>query len=723
MQVGALSNGATKRLYIFAAVILFWLCGICLRLVSLQVFAYGDFVQRASRQQQRSIEVAPRRGIIYDRNGHELAMSISVDSVFAVPSEIPDQANTAQLLARVLKADPRELLSRMKGSRNFAWIERKVDAETSERIRRMNLRGIYFQKESKRFYPKRELAAQVLGYVGLDDEGLGGIERSFDKQMKGTPGRMQISVDARRKWFGRVEKRPVSGGNVVLTIDEKIQYIAEKEVDRAMEETKAAAATAIVQNPYTGEILALVNRPTFNPNLFHSVPAAALKNRAVSDIYEPGSTFKIVTLAAALEEKVTTPTEVIDCQMGSIVVNGMRIRDHQALGHLTVSQILQKSSDVGAIKLGLRLGNERFDRYIRAFGYGAQTGIELPGETKGLAKPASRWSKVSVGAISMGQEVGVSALQVAGMVSTIANGGVLTPARLIAGTIEPNAQPQPVVFKPAAQRRVISPLTAVQMKKMMEETVLFGTGRKAILDGYTSAGKTGTAQKTDPTTGAYSHTDYVASFAGFAPVNTPAVTIVVIIDSAKGLHQGGQIASPVFNRIAQQVLEYMNVPHDTEFKNDPQRQLLRARVKEEELRDGAPDHLGAALDLSEVPQYTPPKPETVVASAGRKPSPATVAPVSLTLASSKAPVQKPAQAEEESPVLRESEKEGTVVINVGGNEVVPSFLGMTLRSAIETAQNSGFEINAIGSGVAREQAPQPGERVAAGARIAVRFAR
>jgi len=259
------------------------------------------------------------------------------------------------------------------------------------------------------------------------------------------------------------------------------------------------------------------------------------------------------------------------------------------------------------------------------------------------------------------------------------------------------------------------------MKKMMEETVLFGTGRKAILDGYTSAGKTGTAQKTDPTTGAYSRTDYVASFAGFAPVNTPAVTIVVIIDSAKGLHQGGQIAAPVFNRIAQQVLEYMNVPHDTEFKNDLQRQLLRARVKEEELKDGAPDHLGAALDLSEVPQYTPPKPETV-ASAARKPSPATIAPVSLTLASAKPPAQKFARVED-PPMLRESEKDGTVVINVGGNEVVPSFLGMTLRSAIETAQTSGFEINAIGSGVAREQSPPPGERVAVGARIAVRFAR
>jgi cell division protein FtsI (penicillin-binding protein 3) len=298
---------------------------------------------------------------------------------------------------------------------------------------------------------------------------------------------------------------------------------------------------------------------------------------------------------------------------------------------------------------------------------------------------------------------------------------VLTPARLVAGKIEPSAQPQPVVFKPGAQRRVISPLTAAQMKKMMEDTVLFGTGRKAILDGYTSAGKTGTAQKTDPNTGAYSHTDYVASFAGFAPVNTPAVTIVVIIDSAKGPHQGGQIAAPVFNRIAQQVLEYMNVPHDTEFKNDPERQLLRARVKDEELKDGAPEHLGAALDLSQEPQYTPPKPDDVVA-ANRKPSPSTVAPVSMAMNVS-SPTPKVPEKLEPLPALPEPKKSGTAVLDVGGNQVVPSFIGMSLRNAIETAQNAGFEINAVGTGLAREQSPLPGSRVASGARIAVRFAR
>src|SRR5262249_58032607 len=269
-------------------------------------------------------------------------------------------------------------------------------------------------------YPKRELAAQVLGYVGLDDEGLGGVERQFDPKLAGKPGKMLISMDAKQHWFGRVEKSPDPGENVVLTLEEKIKYIAERELEKAMGEAHGEAGTIVVQNPHTGEVLALANRPNFNPNTFNTADPRSFKNRAVSDIYEPGSTFKIVTLAAALEEKLTNPDEVIDCQMGSIELNGRTIHDHKPYGPLTVSQILANSSDVGAIKLALRLGEDRFDRYIRAFGFGSQTGIELPGETRGLSKPASRWSKVSIGAISMGQEIGVSPLQLIAMASTIA---------------------------------------------------------------------------------------------------------------------------------------------------------------------------------------------------------------------------------------------------------------------------------------------------------------
>ncbi len=335
-------NSANKRIYLLGAILLFWAGVICLRLVYLQIFRYGDFEQRAQHQQQRTTEVAAKRGVIYDRAGRELAMSIAVDSAFAVPAEIPDLAGTISLVSRITKADPRELLAKCKAARTFCWVARKADAETADRIRSMNLRGIYFQKESKRFYPKRELAAQVLGYVGMDDEGLSGIERADDDELRGKPGRMLISVDARRKWFGSVEKQPDPGENVVLTIDEKIQYIAERELEAAMQQTHAEAGTIVVENPHTGEILALANRPTFNPNLAREITPQKLKDHAVSDVYEPGSTFKLVTISAALEEKLTRPDEVFDCQMGSIVINGMRIRDSKPHGLLPVSGILAR---------------------------------------------------------------------------------------------------------------------------------------------------------------------------------------------------------------------------------------------------------------------------------------------------------------------------------------------------------------------------------------------
>ncbi len=521
MATNSPRNSANKRLYLLGAILVLWAGAISLRLVYLQIFRYGDFEQRAQRQQQRTTEVAAKRGVIYDRAGRELAMSVSVDSVFAVPADIPDLAGTISLVARITRDDPRELLAQCKAARTFCWLARKADAETADRIRSMNLRGIYFQKESKRFYPKRELAAQVLGYVGMDDEGLSGIERANDDELRGKPGRMLISVDARRKWFGSVEKQPDPGENVVLTIDEKIQYIAERELETAMRETHAESGTVVVENPKTGEILALANRPTFNPNLARDITPQKLKDHAVSDVYEPGSTFKVVTIAAALEEKLTHPSEVFDCQMGSIVINGMRIRDSKPHGLLSVAGILAESSDVGAIKIALRLGEERFYKYIRAFGFGQHTGIELPGETRGLSKPLNRWSKVSIGAISMGQEIGVTPLQLVGMISTIANDGIWVAPRIVAGTTEPRGTPQMVAFHPGVQRRVISPMTAAQMKQMMQGVVLHGTGKKAILEGYSSAGKTGTAQKVDPATHAYSHTKYVASFAGFAPINDP----------------------------------------------------------------------------------------------------------------------------------------------------------------------------------------------------------
>lgn len=716
---------ASKRLYILLGFLLFWFLVICGRLVWLQVVNYGDYTQRAARQQQRSIEVSPVRGNIYDRRGNELAMTVSVDSVFAVPSEVPDIHSAAQVLARVLKADSTEIESRMRGSRAFAWIARKIDNATSARVRALNLKGVYFQKESKRFYPKGELAAQVLGYVGLDDEGLGGVEREFQSKLTGKPGKMLITMDNKRRWLGRVEKQPDPGENVVLTIDEKIQYIVERELARAIGETHAEAGTVIVQNPHTGEVLALANWPTFNPNIFNKVNPQALKNRSVSDIYEPGSTFKIVTLAAALEEKITNPDEVVDCQMGSIVLNGLRIHDHHAYAGLTVTQILEHSSDVGAIKIALRLGEERFDRYIRAFGFGTQSRIELPGETRGMTKPVSRWSKVSIGAISMGQEIGVSPVQLASMVSTIANDGLYVAPRIVAGTTAPRSTPQLIAFHPPMGRRVISPLTAAQMKNMMEGVVLRGTGKKAILDGYSSAGKTGTAQKIDAS-GKYSHRQHIASFAGFAPVNNPAVTVLVVLDSPATYPRdgGGDVAAPVFSRIAQQVLAYMNVPHDVELQ-DPKRMWLRAHTKEDDTAEAAPDYIANAQEHADAPG-TPPSPTQ------SSPAPAPQHPRLRTVAATSEPAPPVARSSTTSvptPTVQPAsfkaldQPRGTVVLDFAGGVLVPDFHGKSLRAALEEAESAGLELEVNGSGVGQDQSPAAGSRIPPGGHVSVHFGR
>jgi cell division protein FtsI (penicillin-binding protein 3) len=646
-------------------------------------------------------------------------MSIDVDSVFAVPSEVHDQETTAVILGRVLDMAPQEIVARLQSNRNFAFIKRKIDEETANRVRELNLRGIYFRKEPKRFYPKRELAAQVLGYVGMDDEGLGGLERQFDDDLRGIPGQELISIDARRRWFSRVEKPPDPGQNLVLTIDQTIQYIAEKELDQGMADTKAIAGTVVVENPRTGEILALVNRPTFNPNVFNSVPTEALKNRAVSDIYEPGSVFKIVTYSAAIDQHVVTPDDKVDCQHGSINVFGMQIHDHESLGVITIAEALAHSSDVAAIKVGMKLGDQRLYHYIHDYGFGQQTGIELPGETRGMAKPVNRWSKVSIGAISMGQEIGVTPLQTISLVSTIANDGVYTPPRIVAGELPPDSKALPVVFHPAQQHRVVSAMTAVQMKKMMEGVVLFGTARRAILEGYTIAGKTGTAQKVEPGTGAYSKTKYVASFIGFTPVNTPAITIAVILDSPVGLHQGGQVCAPVFKRIAQQVLEYLHVPHDLDVKT-AQRQTLLATAKDSDLTDESPDHLGAPVEEDATSATSTTANATQPTNANQPAPTAEAKPVATALAQ---PATETALTGTVAPTSQSvtAPPNGTVILDVDSGTVVPSFLGKPLRLAVEIAQQSGLEINAIGSGIAREQWPAPGSRLTSGEHITVRF--
>ncbi len=728
----ASQTDARKKILYFACCVLGWLALISARLVWVQIVRYPDYMARAAKQQDRTIEVAPKRGVIYDRNGNPLAMTIEVPSIFAVPIEIPGEAkaNTARILANILKLDERDLQHRFENPsyKNFTWVARKIDADTAERIRKMNLRGIAFMKESKRFYPKHELAAQIMGGVGLDDKGVAGIELEEDEALHGIEGKMLVSMDAKRRWIDRTEKQPEAGENLVLTIDEKIQYIAERELKQGMQDTHAEAGTIVVQNPRTGEILALANYPTFDPNGLSHQPRE-MKNHAVSDVYEPGSTFKMVTVAGAVDEGLVKPEDKFDCQMGSITFNGYRIHDWHPFGVLTVAGILEHSSDVGAIKVALRLGNERFYKYIRGFGFGTKTGIELPGESRGMTKPVNRWSAASIGSISMGQEIAVTPLQLVSMTSAMANDGIYTPARIIGGVVKPEGSPTDVHYQMPEQHRVISTLTAAKMRSMLQGVVVEGTAKKAGLNGWTSAGKTGTAQKIDPKTHKYGSKD-IASFSGFTPVNNPAVSVLVVLDSpAAAHHHGGDTAAPIFARVAQQVLEYMNVPHDAEI--DPKRQVLMAKSSLSETpseRLGTLDFDDATLAAmnddssarreNPAPQSDMPKYAPASYSPKLKDSKKNIA-ADFTPAPPPEPAPEAAQPVSDAPAV---DAGAGIVVRTGGPSV-PSFSGKTVRAALEASQLAGTPIQVVGSGIATQQSVTPGAHLRSGDKVVVWFKR
>jgi cell division protein FtsI/penicillin-binding protein 2 len=537
------------------------------RLAYLQTSQH-EWLTRRARAQQTGVESEQAvRGLILDRQGRELARSVDVDSFFADPREVEKVDETAAGLARVLDLDAASLASRLKDAkdakRGFVWLARKVDAERSEAVRGLKLKGVYSIEEQKRHYPNGALAAHVLGYIGGEEKGeekgLAGVEQVYDASLKGEAGRVLFDKDGQRKVFESEGSAPRDGRTLVLTIDQTIQYIVERELATAVERTHAKSAAAVVLDPRTGEVLALANAPTFDPNDAGGASAEARRNDALQNIYEPGSTFKIVAYTGALEEKLITPETRIECP-GSISLPGRVVHDH-ARGSLTATEALAKSSNVAAIKLGQKLGNERLYSYIRQLGFGAKTGIELPGETVGLVRPVSKWQPGSIGSVPIGQEVGVTPVQMAAAYGAVANDGMRVAPHLVRevrdaeGRVVEQTQPE--------QHRVVSEETARELRGMLESVTLKGTARAAQLEGYTAAGKTGTAQKIDPKTHAYSQTKYVASFVGFAPVERPAAVIIVVLDEPEGLHQGGQVSAPVFSAIADQILPYLDVMPDT----------------------------------------------------------------------------------------------------------------------------------------------------------------
>jgi cell division protein FtsI (penicillin-binding protein 3) len=688
-----------SRLIVVAALALLWMSAICGRLAYLQLVRHSEYMARALRQQQRTIEISPKRGVIYDRNMNPLAMSIQVDSAFAVPNEIADVGLASRLLGGVLNVPRDVMTARLGSSGTFVWIQRKLVAEQAEAISALNLKGIYLEKENQRFYPNRDMAAHVLGFVDPDEKGLGGIESELDAQIRGKSEKVIVMADARQKKFDGGQAVRERGANVVLTLDEKIQYIAERELAAAIAKTHAPAGTVIVMNPNNGEILALANWPKFNPNSAVTAPAESRMNRAVSAIYEPGSTFKLITLAAAFDQGITNPDEVFDCQNGSIVIAGHRIHDHKPFGLLRVSDILAKSSDVGAIEVAMRLGAPRFYDYIRAFGFGTPTGVDMPGESRGLVNRLEHWTPSSIGAVSMGQEVGVTPVQLIAAVSAIANGGTLYKPHVVSELRRGDVvMPIPGKLAAAEPKTVIRPETAATLRRIMEGVVLKGgTGTLARLDGWTSAGKTGSAQKIDPDTGRYSATQLIASFTGFAPINSPAITVLVSLDSPVGQHEGGQVAAPVFKRVAEQVLAYLDVPRDVPVNA----RLMQASYKQNEADTESLEDLSAA-DFSAQPEEFLPD----ASAAGNEPP-----------THSAASLKSGKTAEVAGP----APPSVTVSVDEGGDIVVPDFSGRTMRDVTDECLRLGLNPALVGSSLATGQSPAAGSKVKHGAKVTVEF--
>lgn len=668
-----------------AALFAVWMLLICARLYYLQIIQYVHWLSRAESQQQRTITLAPQRGTIYDARMHPLAMSLPVDSIYAVPSHITDPHNAAYRLASILGLDSKDLENRFAAFKTFCWIKRKVPTAESEQVASLHLKGIYLQKEMKRFYPVQALAANVLGYVGMDDRGLAGIEYSLNAQIEGSPGRALLMEDARRETFESKDELGRPGMNVELTIDSGIQYIAQSVLSADVAKWHAEGGVAIVQSPRTGAVLAMASYPTFDPNTYAQSPSKDRENRAVAWIYEPGSTFKMITLSSAIQDGLARPTDLIDCQMGSIVLGGRTIHDdrevlpHDRAGDLTLSQVLAYSSDVGAVKTALRLGEDRFYNSICRFGFGAKTDVGLPGEERGLLTPPEDWSGVSLGEIAIGQGIGITPIQLVDAYSAVANGGTLMRPRVVSQIFGSGTRES---FPDQAVRRVMSSQTSATMRRMLEGVIAFGTGTVAQLNGYSAAGKTGTAEKVE--NGRYSHTHEVASFIGFAPASDPAVTVLVAIDTPVGAIYGAQVAAPAWKEITQETLSYLNVPHD---------QLVTPTAPLQEIAQNETVGLESANPRS-----------AVAAAAADRTSPDPPVPQGGSGSKSGAP-------------------DRVALVSDAPTVTVPDFSGLDQRRVAEECSAIGLKLTVSGSGLAKDQNPEAGSKAPQGSAVEVVFAR
>jgi cell division protein FtsI (penicillin-binding protein 3) len=677
--------GNSHRRALFVAIgLVAWMLLIGARLVQLQVSQHDDFTARARNQQLSAIETSPARGQVLDRQGRELARSIETESFYADYSDPRDSADpndTAKRIAAITGQDRDELAKRlaaaMAARKGFVWIARRVEIESAKKLDAMELKGIYSRKESKRYYPNDSLAAHVLGFVGADQIGLSGVEQYYNEKIRGESGKVYLERDgsAERRVFESYEVQPNPGQTVVLTIDQTIQYRTEQALFATVERAHAKSGTAIVMDPQTGEILALANAPSFDPNQPTRDSTEARVNSALQNTYEPGSTFKIVAYSAAIEKGLVRPEDKIDCQMGQITVAGRLIHDHRPFGVLTIADALAQSSNVGAIKLGLLVGNESMYDYMKRLGFGSRTGIDLAGESPGQLRSLNRWQPSSIGSLAMGQEIGVTPLQMATAYCVLANDGMLVKPHVVRelrsadGTVVFQAKPE--------SRRALKPETTQALRNMLEGVTLRGTARKAQLDGYTAAGKTGTAQKIDPKTHAYSATKYIGSFVGFAPVKNPAVVIIVVIDEPQGPYHGGDVAAPVFREIAEQILPDLSVSPDIQLKTAPPKIAQGARPSPQLQKDEQQQSEARAATLPQV--------------AARSFSGQT--------------------------------KEVVFAVATKRAALMPDLHGQSVRDALRTCQQLGLRLEARGEGNALRQSPEPGAEVDPGLVVRVDFGR
>ncbi len=573
------------------------------RAYQLQVIQSKKLAAMAERQCQRVVPLVPKRGILYDRRKEEMAISVEVDSVFAQPGKVEDVRAAAQKIGPILGHKPAALASKMNKEEPFVWLERAITAEQRAAIEKHNLGGIEFLKETKRFYPQGEIGVHVMGFAGLDAQGLEGIELGYDEFIRGEPGFMIMAKDA----LGRTlipqslpVRQSLDGCEVIMTIDKQVQYVVEKELKKAVQACSAKGGMAVVMNPKTGEILAMAVQPSFDPNRFSSAPPQVRKNRTLTDTFEPGSTFKVFTLAAALEEQVASPKEMFFCENGAYPVGGKVIHDVHKYGWLSLEEVIKYSSNIGASKVGRKLGKNKLYRHLKNFGFSSKTGVDLPGEVSGFLAAPRYWSEIALANISFGQGVSVTALQLTTALAAVANGGVLMRPYVVKSVLDSNG----TVLKenqPKSVRRVISPETANTitqiLKSVMEDG---GTGKGARLAGYESAGKTGTAQKALANGRGYSD-KRMGLFYGFAPAENPQAVITVVIDEPHGSSYGGVVAAPAFKAIGEQVLPYMgNYPKGVSY-------LAKAglpKIREEERN---PTHSVQAIfgDLAEEPGVMP----------------------------------------------------------------------------------------------------------------------